>query len=94
MEFQKYMTHQTYLTECVMTLCSFQVTSARMRHEKLRFKSLFKRGSSPGSGGAIPKQPQQVMGYVHQLNSVDGRTYQSILPQPIVWRLGLIKELG
>ena len=29
-----------------------------MRHEKLRFKSLFKRGSSPGNGGAIPKQPQ------------------------------------
>ena len=34
------------------------------------------------------------MGYVHQLNSVDGRTYQSILPQPSVWQLGLIKELG
>ena len=34
------------------------------------------------------------MGYVHQLNSVDGRTYQSILPQPSVWQLGQIKELG
>ena len=35
-----------------------QVTSARMRHEKLRLKSLFKRGSSSASSGAIPKQPQ------------------------------------
>ena len=35
------------------------VTSARMRNEKLRFKSLFKRGTNPSSsGGAIPKQPQ------------------------------------
>ena len=34
------------------------VTSARMRNDKLRFKSLFKRGTNPSSSGAIPKQPQ------------------------------------
>ena len=34
------------------------------------------------------------MGFVHQLNSVDGRTYQSILPKHSVWQLELIIELG
>ena len=28
---------------------------------------------------------------IHQLNSVDGETYQSLLPQPSVWQFGLIK---
>ena len=42
------------------------VTSARMRNEKLRFKSLFKRGTNPssGGGGAIPKQPQVTYHFV------------------------------
>ena len=31
---------------------------------------------------------------VDQLNSVDGKTYRSILPQPSVWQFGLIKRLG
>ena len=30
---------------------------------------------------------------VDQLNSVDGETYQSILPQPSEWQFGLIKRL-
>ena len=31
---------------------------------------------------------------VDQLDSVDGETYQSLLPQPSVWQFGLIKLLG
>ena len=53
----------------------------------------------PGQAPRLPKTgrgsvSEGAMGYEHQLNSVDGRFYQSIMPQPSVWQLGLIKELG
>ena len=48
-----------------------------------------RRGEGVENGGGAAAEK-----YKNQVNSIDGATYQSLLPQPGEWQLGLIKWVG